>query len=288
MKTFAAPRRQAPFRFGHVRAVALALRARRLGVVLAAALLSACASSVAPPAPASADLKTESDQTNADRRAQTRLELAAAYFGRNQLSTALDEVKQALVAIPDMPEALNLRGLIYAAMGETGLAEESFRRALAVAPRDGDILHNFGWYLCQQRRFDEADALFGRALALPQYRTFSRTMLAQGVCQARAGQLARADSSLSRAYELDPANPAIAYNLTEVLLRQGELERARFYIRRVNARRETANAESLWLAMRIEQRLGNPGQVRQLGAELRERFPQSPQALLYERGRFDD
>lgn len=234
------------------------------------------------------DLKTESDQTNADRRAAARLELAAAYFGRNQLSTALDEVKLALQARPDLPEALNLRGLIYAALSEPGLAEESFRRAMAQAPRDGDILHNYGWFLCQERRYVEADNFFARAIALPQYRSFTRTMLAQGACQARAGQLQRADGTLSRAYELDPSNLATAYNLTEVLYRLGEYERARFYIRRVNLRRETANAQSLWLAARIENRLGNAGLVRQLGNELRDRFPQSPEALRYEKGRFDD
>ncbi len=234
------------------------------------------------------DLRTESDQTNADRRAQARLELAAAYFGRNQLTTALDEVKQALAARPDMPEALNLRGLIYGALSEPVLAEESFKRALSLAPRDGDIMHNYGWFLCQQRRFVEGDNLFAAALALPQYRSFSRTMLAQGACQARAGQLQRADMTLSRAYELDPANLATAYNLTEVLYRLGEFERARFYIRRVNTRREAANAQSLWLATRIENRLGNASLVRQIGNELRDRFPQSPEALLYEKGRFDD
>ena len=267
-------------------------RAASLAGWCLAALLGACATTetttTSGPVTATGDLKTDSDQTATDRRAQARMDLAAAYFGRNQLVTALDEVKQALVAKPDMPEALNLRGLIYAAMSENALAEESFKRALAVVPRDGDIQHNYGWFLCQQRRFSEADDLFARALALPQYRSFARTMLAQGVCQARNAQLGRAELTLSRAFELDPTNLAIAYNLTEVLYRQGEFERARFYIRRVNARRETANAQSLWLAVRIENRLGNQALVRQLGTDLRERFGQSPEALLYEKGRFDE
>lgn len=260
--------------------------ARVLGLVLGLAVLGGCAVPTEPPR--TGDIKTESDQTNADRRAQARLELAAAYFGRNQLTTALDEVKLALQARPDLPEALNLRGLIYAALSEPALAEESFRRAMAQAPRDGDIQHNYGFFLCQQGRYAEADGLFARALSLPQYRSFPRTMLAQGVCQARSGQLGRADKTLSQAFELDPANLAVAYNLSDVLYRMGEYERARFYIRRVNQRRETANAESLWLAARIENRLGNPGLVRQIGGDLRDRFPQSPQALQYEKSRFDD
>ena len=70
---------------------------------------------------------------------------------------------------------------------------------------------------------------------MPQYRDAPRTLLAQGVCQARAGQLAEAEATLTRAYELDPANPVTAINLAEVLYRRGEYERARFYMRRVNA-----------------------------------------------------
>jgi type IV pilus assembly protein PilF len=261
---------------------------RAAAMLCVVGVLSGCAATTGALSETPPDLKTASDATSADRVAQARLELAVAYFGRNQLNTALDEVKQALDARPDLPEALSLRGLIYAAMSENNLAEASFRRAAALAPSDGDNLHNYAWFVCQQRRFDEADALFKRALALPQYRSFARTMLAQGACQARAGQLQRADATLSRAYELDPSSAAVAYNLGEVLYRLGEFERARFYVRRVNIRPETTNAQSLWLAIRVENRLRNTAQVRALGQQLKERFPQSPEALQFERGRFDD
>lgn len=264
-----------------------AARAASPWLVVAALALAGCAG-LPEPVANTGDLRTASDQTDADRRANARLQLAAAYFGRGQLSTALDEVKLALAAKPDLPEGLNLRGLIYGAMGEQRLADESFRRALAVAPRDGDILHNYGWHLCQQGQFAEADAQFAQAIAQPQYRGTTRSLLARGVCQARAGRWVEAETWLSRSYELDPANPATAYNLSDVLFRRGEYERARFYMRRVNASPETSNAQSLWLAARIEHRLGNTLGARDLGNRLRDRFPQSPEALAYERGRFDD
>lgn len=234
------------------------------------------------------DLRTVSDQTQADKRARVRVELAGAYFSRGQTAIALDEVKQALVAKPDMPEALNLRGLIYAALGETRLAEESFRRALQVAPRDGDVMHNYGWFLCQERRFDEAEAQFRQALAQPQYLDTIRTYLGLGVCQARAGRLVEAEATLTRAYELDPSNPVTAFNLSDVLYRRGDYERVRFYLRRVNAVQEQSNAQTLWLAARAEHRLGNSAGARTLGNQLRDRFPNSTEALLFEKGRFDD
>lgn len=250
--------------------------------------LAACAQPGAAPAGAPTELRTESDQTDADRRAATRLELATLYFGRGQYETALDEIKQALVARPDMGVAYNLRGLIYAAMGEDRLADENFLRALALNPRDGDAMHNRAWFLCQRNRFEEADRLFEQALQLPNYREVTRSLMAQGVCLARASKLPEAEQKLSRAYELDPSNPTTALNLSEVLYRRGDYERARFYIRRVNSREDLSNAQTLWLALRIENRMGNRGAVDDYARQLRSRFPQSPEAAAYDRGRFDE
>jgi type IV pilus assembly protein PilF len=259
---------------------------KRLLTVLACALLAACAGTGTAP-PADREIKTDSDQTDADRRAAIRLELAQGYFSRGQFPTALDELKLALQAKPDMREAVNLRGLIYAAMGDQALAEETFRRALASYPNDADTLHNYGWFACQQQRWQTADALFDQALAQPAYRAPARTLLAKGVCEARSGRLLVAEKTLSRAFELDPASPAVAVNLAEVLFRNNELQRARFYAKRVNDQPEQINAQSLWLMLRIERKLGNTAAVDDLAQQLRRKHPQSPETQALDAGRYD-
>lgn len=269
-------------------AAARTATAALLGLALAG-LLAACAGGPgALPAEPAGGIATASDQTDAERRARVRLELASAYFARGQTETALDEVKLAIQAKPDLPEAYNLRGLVYAALGEDRLAEASFARALQLNPRDGATLHNQAWFLCQRGRFADAQAQFDAALALPNYRDAARTQLARGVCLGRDGHWPEAEAALMRAYELDPANPATGLNLAEVLYRRGEYERARFYIGRVNDQPAAVNAQTLWLAARIDRRLGRDADLRVLGNRLRERYPQSPEAALFERGRFDD
>lgn len=264
---------------------------KRLSIVLSAtltaALLAACASNGAGPS-ADREIKTDSDQTDADRRAGIRLELAQGYFSRGQFNTALDELKLALQIKPNMREAVNLRGLIYGAMGETQLAEEAFRQSLAQYPNDADTLHNYGWFMCQQQRWQTADSLFDQALAQSTYRAPARTLLAKGVCEARAGRMLVAEKTLSRAFELDPSNPAIAVNLSEVLYRNHELERARFYVRRVNAQAEQVNAQSLWLELRVERKLGNGAVVEDLTQQLRRKYPQAPETQALDAGRYDD
>lgn len=228
------------------------------------------------------------DPGDAEKRAAVRLELAGGYFSRGQFDTALEEIKQALAAKPDLGAAYNMRGLVYAAMGEDRLADESFERALALNPRDADAMHNRGWFMCQRGRYDEADRLFEQAIAQPQYRDQARSLAAQGLCYARAGKLAPAEQKLQRSFEVDPTNPNTTYNLAEVLYRRSDIERARFYIRRINASDEVSNAQTLWLAVKIEQRAGNRSGVETFGRQLRARFPLSPEARAYEQGRFND
>ncbi len=256
-----------------------------LAGAVALGLMAVC---VSPSDAVAQEPRTASDQTDADRRASVRMELAAAYFSRGQFNTALDEVKLALALKPDLREGVNLRGLIYAAMGEARLAEDSFKRALQLYPNDPDTLHNFGWLLCQQRRWAEADAQFNLALAQDSYRAPSRTFMTKGICEARAGRMDEAERSLGKAFELDPASPAVAVNFAEVLLRNGQYVRAQFYIKRVNAQPEFSNSQSLWLALRIERSLGNTRAMDELSQSLRNKYPDSPERLALDDGRFDE
>lgn len=263
-------------------------RASAAALCMLACLFMAACGSLRPGAGPVNDIRTASDQSDTERRARVRLELAAAYFSQGRLETALDELKQSLAIYPNLAEGLNLRGLIYAGLMQFALAEDSFDRALALAPNDGNILHNQGWFLCQRGRHAQAQQAFDKALAQPLYRDASKTLLAKGVCLSAAGQADEAIRTLTFAYERDPGNPALAVNLAEILTRRGQYDRAAFYIRRVNQQPAWVNAQTLWLGARIERRLGGADASAQLQQQLRQNFPQSPEALAADRGAFDE
>lgn len=263
------------------------------GLVLAVtALLAACSTTVSTTTGPINDVqaRTGAQPETADpkRRAQVRMELAAGYFQRGQFDVALEEIKRVLEIDPSQSAAYNLRGLIHASKGEEVLAEADFRQGLRIDPRDADTMQNYAWFLCQRKRYAEADAMFGQAVAGRNVRDTARTLLAQGVCHANAGHYADAERTLSRAYELEPGNPSVAINLAEVLYRRGDFERARFYARRVNSQPGFVSAQTLWLAARIESRLGNQTGVQELGRQLRARFGDSREAIAFERGQFNE
>lgn len=256
--------------------------------LLAVMALPGCATTgAAGSADSHTDIVTESDEPEVRKRARIRLQLAVGYFEQGQTTIALDEIKQALAVDPSYADAFNLRGLIYMRLNDQRLAEESFRRAMALNPRDANVTHNYGWLLCQQARYPEAFQAFGQALANPTYGGRAKTWMTQGLCQLRAGQQAEAEHSLSKSYELDAGNPVAGYNLAALLYQRGELSRAQFYIRRLN-NGELANAESLWLGIKVEQRLGNRDAVEQLANQLKKNYPQSREAGAYERGAFNE
>jgi type IV pilus assembly protein PilF len=258
--------------------------------VAAAVLLAACATKdagVPSTAGNAAGIVTDSDEGNARKRARLRIELAVGYFEQGQPTVALDEIKQALAADPTFADAYNLRGLVYMRLDDAGLAEDSFRRAIALNPRDRNTLHNYGWLLCQQNRFGDSQQQFSAALAIPSYGDRAKTLMTQGVCQVRAGQRTEAERSLTQAYELDAGNPVIGYNLASLLAQREDWSRAQFYIRRIN-NGPSASAETLWLGIKVERRLNNRDAVTQLAGQLQRRFPQSREAVAYERGNFND
>lgn len=258
------------------------------GVVACVAALQGCATnSGLPTADANAGMITPSDEPETRRRARIRLELASNYFENGQTAVALDEVKQALAADPTYADAFNLRGLIYMRLSDFAQADDSFRRALALRGGDPNLLHNYGWLLCQQQKYAEANQHFGRALANPAYTARSKTLMAQGLCQSGAGQFAEAEQSLLKAYELDAANPVVGYHLAALLLRRNELTRSQFYIRRLN-NSQYANSESLWLGIKVERALGDSVAMKQLADQLRKRFPDSRELGAYERGAFNE
>ena len=256
---------------------------------LAAAGLSGCATTqgISGPAAGKSDLVTESDEPESRRRARLRLELATGYFEQGQTNVALDELKQALIADPTYVDAYNLRGLVYMRLNDLPLAEDSFKRALAINSRDADVAHNYGWFLCQQARYSESFRLFGQAIANPTYPGQAKSLMTQGICQVRAGQRPEAEQSLTKSYELDAGNPLTGYNLSLLLFERSEVVRSQFYIRRLN-NSELANAETLWLGIKIEQKLNNQQVVQQLANQLKRRYGQSREAAAFDRGAFNE
>ena len=219
-------------------------------------------------------------------RAKLHTELASLYYSNGNLGVALEELRAATKADGNYAPAYGMYGLVYMQTKEHTRAEESFERALRLAPNDADINHNYGWFLCQTRREPESIKYFLQALRNPLYPTPWRTYAAAGVCTLRMNQPKDAEAFFERALRSEPDEPASLLNLGQIRYRQGNIGEARKLVARHN-KLVTPSAESLWLAVRIERRLGERVAEQSFANQLRRRYPLSPEYQSMQRGQYD-
>lgn len=233
------------------------------------------------------ELPTSSDQTDDQRRASNRLQLAVAYYQHQQLPVALDEIKQALQADPNFAEAYSVRGLIYMDMGEMRLAEDNFQQALRLAPQNPDFNNNYGWLLCQNGRPEQSIAYFETALKSRNYQSPAKALNNAGLCSLRMKDAVAAERYFNEAFRQEPGNVSTSLNLAKLNYDRRDYEKARFYISRVT-RSDALSADALWQAIKIERKLGDRTAELSLVTQLSRRFPDSPEFAAYQRGAFDE
>lgn len=238
-------------------------------------------------APVLADGGTPSGESNDPRnRAKLRTELASLYYGRGSMGVALEELRLAVQADPGYAPAYSMFGLVYMELKENALAQQNFDRALKLSPTDPDINHNFGWYLCQTKRENESIRYFLQAIRNPLYPTPWRSYAAAGQCSLQKDNLADAQGYFEAALKLEPDDPISLLKLGQIHYRNGRYEDARKFVGRVN-RLVEPSAESLWLAVRTERRLGDKNAEAGFASQLRRRFSASREYQSLQRGEYD-
>jgi len=264
----------APTKPAHRGAAATAL------AVSLAALLGAC--STAPPSPSAPPRQPEpppvkQQEASPKDRAALHAELGAGYYERGQMAVALQELGEAVKLDPSNPRIYNIYGLVYAMLGDNPKSEQNFQRALALAPQDPDIRHNWGWYLCTNGRPREALVEFELALRDPLYRTPEIALVNAGRCSVALGDIAGAQAYFRRAQAIAPNDTGAAYGLALIAYRAGRLDDARGAMRRL-MQLPLPGPEALYLGMCIERKAGDRTAEAGYMAQLRNRYPDTVEA----------
>jgi type IV pilus assembly protein PilF len=260
-----------------------------LAAVCVCAALSGCAGNPAASATQANSVETGTvigEVGDPRNRARIHTELASAYFERGNMGVALEELRTAISADPTYAPAFNVLGLVHMDLRENDIAQRNFEHALELSPGDPDINNNYGWFLCKTGREEKSIAYFLRALKNPLYNTPARSYVNAGLCSMNKDGGRDALGYFERALRSEPDNPLALLNLASIQYKHGQLEVARGLITRFN-KRVDPTAESLWLALRIERKLGDRVAENSLATQLRRRFAGSPEYEDLMKGRFE-
>ncbi len=251
-------------------------------------IFAGCANRAPSPPPVLEAKKQTATEIAADARyrAQIHSELAANYYSRRQYDITLDELNIAISSDAKYFPAYNMFGLTYMELGEDRLAEENFMKALKLAPNNSDVNNNYGWYLCNRKREKDSIAYFLNAVKDPLYAQPHKPLNNAGICSRRMGDNVQAEEYFRRALRLAPDDPQIHLQLADLNFGRNNLPQAGLHLTRV-LEVSNASAEVLWLAVRMNRKMGDRNAEASNALKLKQRFPESREAKLLINGKYD-
>lgn len=196
---------------------------------------------------------TQSDPTE---MAEARIALGLGYLENGSMIKARENLEKALQHAPDYYRSQLSMAHYYEAVGENDSARKMYRTALSKHPKNGNVLNNFGTFLCKQGEYDTADQYFRRAVEQPYYYLISASYENAGLCALKAGKTDNAREYLKRAIDHDPNRLLSILQLTKMEIEAGDYTPARLRLMDLNQRYGYQKA-SLKLLIELEKRAGN-------------------------------
>lgn len=258
-----------------------------LAAFTVAGLLAGCAGSPTPGAESSqTPISQQVAVGDARQRAKAHTDLGMLYLRDGRLGVALDEARLAIEADASYPLGFNLLGLVRMYLKEEKAAEESFARALRLAPSDPEINNNYGWFLCQSGRERQSLSHFEAASKSQLYSTPTKPLTNAGICSLSIKDDKGAEEFLLRALRVDPTNSDAQFLLADISYRTGRLLLAKSRLAEVHKISEPT-AQTVWLGLRIERKLGDREEESRYSSQLRRKFHESREFQLLMQGNFE-
>ncbi|EGR1064350.1 TPA: type IV pilus biogenesis/stability protein PilW [Vibrio cholerae] len=196
---------------------------------------------------------TQSDPTE---MAEARIALGLGYLENGSMIKARENLEKALQHAPDYYRSQLSMAHYYEAVGENDSARKMYRTALSEHPKNGNVLNNFGTFLCKQGEYDTADQYFRRAVEQPYYYLISASYENAGLCALKSGKTDNAREYFKRAIDHDPNRLLSILQLTKMEIEAGDYTPARLRLMDLNQRYGYQKA-SLTLLIELEKRAGN-------------------------------
>jgi type IV pilus assembly protein PilF len=254
------------------------MRLEWLGACAMTLALSGCVTTGGESSSTLSDKMPHTSQADESKdAARIHTELGQQYMANGELQAALEKLNKALQFDPDYAPAHTVIAVLYERINNLPAAEQHYRKAVELEPRKGDPNNNLGAFLCKIGKPAEAEGYFQKAVADPFYHTPDVAWTNQGVCQARAHDLAGAQASFRKAVALNPQNGEALYQLADMLYRDNDLLHARAFIQRFDSLGQPT-AAGLKLGHDIESRVGNTDAALNYSRRLQAQFPDSEQA----------
>lgn len=213
-------------------------------------------------------------ERNLRTAAEANVQLGVGYLQQGKYDLALAKLEKAIEQDPNLASAHNVIAVLYERLNQNDLAEQHYRRALSLDPGDSGTHNNYGRFLCMRNQLREAEEQFLIALKNPLYPTPEIAHTNAGICALRVPDKAKAEEHFRRAVKVNPRYREALFELAKLNFDQERYLPARAYLQRY-LDLAPRSADSLWLGVRIERKLGNKDAAASYALLLKSNFPDS-------------
>ncbi len=211
------------------------------------ALLPACTSVYQP------ETKITKDPVT---MAEARIKLGVGYLQQQQFIKARQNFEKALLHAPHYYRSQLSMAYYYEKVGDNSKAASHYHKALRDNPRNGNVMNNYGTFLCKQGDYDKADQLFARAINQPYYYLVSASYENAGFCALKNKQLEKAHQYFEKAVAHQPLRPKSTLQLAAIEVQQEHFTQARVRLLKFH-QRYGYTYSSLKIAAELENKAGN-------------------------------
>lgn len=216
-----------------------------------------------------------------DDRIQAHLALATAYLHAELFSLAMLETDQVLTVLPQLPEGLGLKAVIYQKQGRLALAGNFFQQASLLAPQNAQIAHNWGVFECERGFHESAFLKFELAQQHSEGLERDKSLWLWGVCLLQNQKLEAAHLKMNESFQRQPSFFPEALVLASLKIQLGRDAEAEKILDKVNDS-PSVSAQSLWLSVQLAQRQNQAVKKNHWGKMLGLLFSNSVQWRAYQ------
>jgi type IV pilus assembly protein PilF len=236
-------------------------------------LLAGCVNTGGPVDPLSTD-------KGRDEARDAYIQLGLGHLQSGSTEKAKEPLRKALEIDSASAEAYSALAVVYQYEMEPELADENYRKAISLSKGDARVLNNYGGFLYEQKRYQDAHTQYLNASKDTLYSERSRVFENLGLTALQLGKRAEAKQYFEKALRLNSQRPTALLQMALLSFESKDYVAARSYYAGYSQRaRQTA--QSLLLGIRLAGVFEDRDQAASLGLQLKRLYPGTPEYQQY-------
>ena len=213
--------------------------------------------------------------TQSEKASKINVQLGIGYYYQGNLELANEKLQKAIAQDPKSSQAHHAYAVLQNRFLNRENADYHFQKAIEYDENNSEALNNYGAFLCQDEKFQEAKGMFMRAVKNPLYKAPELAYTNAALCLRNANlEPDTVKEYLTKALGVGNNFGPALLTMAEISYEEKNQDLIELYLTRYYLSNQPS-ARSLWLEIRNELDQNNEARAAERAELLRENFADS-------------